>query len=262
MKKEKKEKNKIKYVPKRGKSAVAAYFILRLLVLACLIIQIIHENWSNVFTCGLTLILFMVPSILERKMDVDLPNVLEVIILLFIFAAEILGEIQAYYVIFPRWDDMLHTMNGFLAAAIGFALIDILNRSDKVHLSLSPGFVALVAFCFSMTVGVVWEFFECSMDLWFGGDMQKDTWLQAFNSVTVHPEGLNEPVRIKIEEVIVNGDKWKGYLDIGLLDTMHDLFVNFLGAITFSILGLLYIKNRGKGVASKFIPVKNTSKED
>lgn len=256
------KKEKSKFKPNRGKSAVIAYFALRLLVLACLVIQAIHGNWSNVFTCGLTLILFMVPSILERKMDVDLPNVLEVIILLFIFAAEILGEIQAYYVIFPRWDDMLHTMNGFLAAAIGFALIDILNRSEKVHMSLSPLFVALVAFCFSMTVGVVWEFFECSMDLWFGMDMQKDTWLEAFNSVAIHPEGLNEPVRVKVEEVIVNGDKWPGYLDIGLLDTMHDLFVNFLGAVTFSILGLIYLKNRGKGIAAKFIPVKNSSKED
>lgn len=256
------KKEKSKFKPNRGKSAVIAYFVLRLLVLACLVIQAIHGNWSNVFTCGLTLILFMVPSILERKMDVDLPNVLEVIILLFIFAAEILGEIQAYYVIFPRWDDMLHTMNGFLAAAIGFALIDILNRSEKVHMSLSPLFVALVAFCFSMTVGVVWEFFECSMDLWFGMDMQKDTWLEAFNSVAINPEGLNEPIRVQVEEVIVNGEKWPGYLDIGLLDTMHDLFVNFLGAVTFSILGLIYLKNRGKGIAAKFIPVKNSSKED
>ena len=86
----------------------------------------------------LTLLLFLVPTFIERKIHVDLPDTLEVIIMLFIFAAEILGEIQAYYITFPYWDTMLHTINGFLCAAIGFALVDILNRSERFSIQLSP----------------------------------------------------------------------------------------------------------------------------
>lgn len=246
---------------KPGKARLIVYIVLRILVVAVMIAQIFNHNWHNVMTCGLTLVLFMMPTIISRRLSIDLPTALEVIIVLFIFAAEILGEIRGFYVIFPRWDDMLHTTNGFLAAAIGFAMIDILNRNEKVKLSLSPLFVALVAFCFSMTIGVIWEFFECSMDMFFGMDMQKDTWIDAFNSVAINPEGLNEPVHVAVDSVSVNGMTWDKYLDIGLYDTMHDLFVNFIGAVVFSILGMIYIKSRGKGIAAKFIPTLRKDKE-
>jgi len=240
--------------PEKNKAKLIVYIVIRALVLAAMVAQAFNHNWHNVMTCMLTLVLLMLPSILSRKMSVDLPTALEVIIVLFIFAAEILGEIRGFYVIFPRWDDMLHTTNGFLAAAIGFALIDVLNRHENVKMSLSPVFVAGVAFCFSMTIGVLWEFFECAMDIFFGQDMQKDTWLDSFNSVAIHPEGLNIPVPVEVDSVTLNGMTWDKYLDVGLYDTMHDLFVNFIGAVVFSILGLFYIKNRGKGLAAKFMP--------
>lgn len=239
------------------RKTMAVYIILRILVFAVMIVQIINHNWHNVMTCVLTLILFMLPDLLSRKLSVQLPTALEVIIVLFIFAAEILGEIRGFYVLFPRWDDMLHTTNGFLAAAIGFAMVDILNRHENVKMSLSPAFVAGVAFCFSMTIGVMWEFFECAMDLFFDTDMQKDTWLSAINSVAINPDGLNVPVHVDVGEVTVNGMAWDQYLDVGLYDTMHDLFVNFIGAVVFSVLGLIYVKNRGKGFAAKFMPVMN-----
>lgn len=239
-----------------GKSKVIVYVVIRILVVAVMIAQIFNHNWHNVFTCALTLVLLLLPSILAKRLRIVLPNTLEIIIVCFIFAAEILGEVREYYVLYDRWDDMLHTMNGFLAAAIGFALIDILNRHEKVSMSLSPMFVALVAFCFSMTIGVLWEFFEFFMDYFVGMDMQKDTWLSSFNSVALNPEGANVPIHVDVDSVTVNGQTWDKYLDIGLFDTMHDLFVNFIGAIVFSILGLIYIKNRGKGVAAKFIPTR------
>lgn len=245
-----------------GKSKVVIYVIIRVLVIGVMIAQILNKNWPNVFTCALTLVLLLLPSILAKHLRITLPNTLEIIIICFIFAAEILGEVEEYYVLYERWDDMLHTINGFLAAAIGFALIDILNRHEKVSMNLSPRFVALVAFCFSMTIGVLWEFFEFSMDYFVGMDMQKDTWLSSFNSVALNPDGANVPVHVDVENVAVNGQEWDKYLDIGLFDTMHDLFVNFIGAVIFSILGLIYIKNRGKGIAAKFIPTRSDSAED
>ncbi len=243
----------------RGKLLV--YIILRALVIATMVAQIFNHNWDNVFTCALTLVLLLLPSILSSKLDIVLPNTLEIIIICFIFAAEILGEVQEYYVLFDRWDDILHTLNGFLAAAIGFAMIDILNRHERVSMNLSPAFVAMVAFCFSMTIGVLWEFFEWSMDLFFGKDMQKDTWMAAFNSVALNPEGANIPVHVDIEQVTVNGQNWDKYLDVGLYDTMHDLLVNFIGAVVFSVFGLIYIKNRGKGFAARFIPRLRSEKK-
>jgi len=243
---------------KEHKSSFMVHIILCLLVIAVMILQLYNGNYENFFLCILTLLLFMLPGFVQVSFKVELPVVLEIIILLFIFAAEILGEISEFYVKFPYWDMMLHTLNGFLAAAIGFSLVDLLNRSKKLVFELSPLFTAIVAFCFSMTIGVIWEFFEFAMDIFLGFDMQKDTIVHTITSVMLDPAGGNVPVRIDdIYEVSVNGQELGlgGYLDIGLLDTMKDLFVNFIGAVIFSILGYFYVKTRGKGkLARRFIP--------
>ena len=241
----------------------AVYIILRALVIVAIVAQSFKGNFENVFLCVLTLFLFTLPSFLERTIRIEIPDTLEVIILLFIFAAEILGEIQAYYIQYPYWDTMLHTLNGFLCAAIGFALVDILNRSERFSITLSPLFLAITAFCFSMTVGVLWEFFECLMDQLFLLDMQKDSVIQTISTVTLDPTGGNHPTAIRgiTDLIVVTADGSQhalglgGYLDIGLLDTMQDLFVNFVGAVIFSIIGFFYVKSRGRGrFASRFIP--------
>lgn len=240
------------------KSSFLVYVTLRLLVILMMILQIFSRNYENVFLCVLTLVLLLIPSLIQINLKIELPTALEITILVFIFAAEILGEIQSYYIKFPFWDTVLHTINGFLMAAIGFALVDILNRSKKFSIQLSPVFLAIVAFCFSMTIGVIWEFFEYGMDQFFGLDMQKDTVIQGFSSVLLDPTKSNIPVPVQdITEVLVNGRNLGlgGYLDIGLIDTMNDLFVNFVGAVLFSIIGYFYVKSRGKGkFARRFIP--------
>ncbi len=237
------------------------YVILRALVILALVLQFLNGEYYNVFLCVLTLVLFTVPSLIERKLKIDIPNVLEIIILVFIFAAEILGEIRSYYVLYPGWDTALHTITGFLAAAVGFSLVDLLNRtSDK--LELSPLYLAFVAFCFSMTVACVWEFFEFFMDQVFLTDMQKDYVIASINSVTLDPTMSNKVVHIKnITSTSVNGMDLgvNGYLDIGLIDTMKDMLVNFIGAVCFSIFGFFYVRGREKGkksFAENFIPTK------
>lgn len=240
----------------------AVYLVLRLSVLLVMVAQFFNGNFQNMFLCGLTLILFLLPTIFERRLQVDLPDTLEIIILFFIFAAEILGEIRAYYTTYQGWDTMLHTLNGFLCAAIGFSLVDMLNREEKFSLELSPVFMAIVAFCFSMTIGVLWEFFECIMDCFFLLDMQKDTVINQFSTVMMDPAGGNNPVIFKnvTDVIIVSGGEeislgLGGYLDVGILDTMKDLFVNFIGAVVFSFVGYFYVKNRGTGrFAGRFIP--------
>ncbi len=241
------------------------YFLLRLVVILILVAQFFNKNYENALLCILTLVLFMLPSAFERRLHIDLPDTLEIIILLFIFAAEILGEIQSYYITFPYWDTMLHTINGFLCAAIGFALVDILNREERISLSLSPFFMAVVTFCFSMTIGVLWEFFEFSMDHLFLVDMQKDTIINTISTVNLDPNHGTAAVVIQgITDVILlleDGTQMPlglgGYLDVGIIDTMKDLFVNFIGALVFSFIGYFYVKSRGKGsFVLRFIPHK------
>ena len=234
--------------------------VLSFLILLTLIRSIFMHRFENVFVCVLSLVLFAMPLLIERSLAIDIPPLMEAIIYCFIYAAEILGEINSFYTLIPGWDTMLHTINGFLVAAVGFCLVDLFDRSERFSFKLSPLFLAIVAFCFSMTVGVLWEFFEFGAYQFFGTDMQKDFIVQQVNSVTLNPSGLNEVVHVPIESLVVNGEDWMefpgGYVDIGLIDTMKDLQVNFIGAVAFSLIGFFYVKSRGKGrLAASLIPI-------
>ncbi len=246
------------------------YFVMRLLVIGVMVLSLVQKNYNNFFLCILTLILFMIPTIADRKLNIKLPTVLEIIIILFIFAAEILGEINGFYQRFAHWDTMLHTLNGFIMAAIGFAMIDILNQHPKLHFNMSPVFVAFVAFCFSMTIGVLWEFFEFGMDYYTFSDMQRDTVVKVISSADITGGFSNTPTVIEniaktVIDGTVNGVPRQividgGYLDIGLVDTIEDLIVNCIGAVCFSVIGVFYIKGRSK-FAKSFIPQMKTPEE-
>ena len=173
------------------RSSLAIYLILRFLVIVCMVLQLLKGNINNALLCLLSLILLFAPLFIQNKFAITLPSGLEITIYFFIFAAEILGEINNFYGIIPYWDTILHTINGFLAAAVGFSLIDLLNKNSK-NVNLSPFYLCLVAFCFSMTIGVLWEFFEYSSDKFFDMDMQKDTVVKKISSVTLNPSGKNK----------------------------------------------------------------------
>ena len=265
-------KEKLKKVqPYSNKTTLAVYLVLRGLIILIMVRAVLRGNYESVFLCALSLVLLILPSILQKRLYITLPSTLEVVILLFIFAAEILGELASFYVRVPNWDTMLHTVNGFLCAAVGFALVDMINRHERFSLKLSPVYLAIVAFCFSMTVGVLWEFFEFAADRFLGLDMQKDTVLTAIGSVALDPTMSNKVIRVKdiADVIVVHADGSQqalglgGYLDIGLYDTMKDLFVNFVGAVVFSIIGYFYVKQEGKGkFASRFIPRVPGPKEE
>lgn len=246
---------------KTHKADFIVYSVLRLLVILTMILSIIYRRYENAALCLLSLILLLLPAFIESNFGIEIPSLLEAIVYCFIFASEILGEINSFYVTIPGWDTMLHTLNGFLCAAVGFSLIDLLNRNSR-NLKLSPLYLTIVAFCFSMTVGVMWEFFEFGMDKFFLMDMQKDTIVTSFASVKLNPDNLNKAVIVRdiVSTVITTADGQiitvsGGYLDIGIVDTMKDLFVNFIGAVAFSIIGYSYVNSRDKsGLAKKLIP--------
>lgn len=252
------------------RSSIAVYFFIRALVLLCMILEFLRGDMNNAFLCLLSLILFVMPFFIEHKLKIVLPNTLEIIIILFIFSAEILGEINNFYGIIPYWDTLLHTLNGFLAAGVGFALFNLLNENIE-SINLSPLFLSIVAFCFSMTIGVLWEFFEFGADYYVRTDMQKDRLISEMSSVLLNEEGKNIPVKIDdIKKTVVYGKIdgevkeyviENGYLDIGIIDTMKDLLVNFIGATFFSIFGYLYVKSRDKfAFINHFIPLKAVTK--
>lgn len=232
------------------------YIALRIAVIICMIRQIQLGNIANAVLCVFTLILFSLTVIIEHKFNVDFPDLLEITVWVFIFSAEILGEINEFYIHFENWDLILHTTNGFIMAGIGYSLIELLNKNENISVNLSPIYVTIVAICFSMTIGVFWEFFEYGVDKYLHKDMQKDTVINTIYSVTLNDKGKNEVVEMPIESVIVNGQDWTemygGYIDIGLNDTMEDLFVNFIGAVIFSVFGYLYTIGKGK-YAKNFI---------
>lgn len=254
-----------KILLKSDKKTMIVYIILRILVTLCLIRELMLKNYQNVLLCLLSLILFLLPAFIEKTFKLDLPNTLEIIILIFIFSAEILGEINNFYGLYRNFDTILHTINGFLSASVGFSLIYILNTNIE-SFNLSPIFVSLVAFCFSMTIGIIWEFFEYGMDNIFNIDMQKDTYVEKINSTTLDKTNKNKVVTIddifKTTIYDKNNNELmtiNGYLDIGLIDTMEDLIVNFIGAITYSIFGYFYITNKEKNkLASKFLIKKQS----
>lgn len=254
----------VKEQARANRTTFIVYLILWIAVLATMIRAIFLRNYEHVFLCILTFVLFMVPSFLERTLKIEFPSALEIIVVCFIFAAEILGEIGSYYTRVPFWDTLLHTVSGFLVAAVGFALVDILNRDEHIKFQLSPFYLALFAFCFALTIGVLWEFFELTVDVLLKKDMQKDTVVDFIYTVMLDPNNSNVVVKKEgiADVILVYADGSQealglgGYLDVGLYDTMEDMFVNFIGATVFSVIGYFYVKHRGKGkLASKFIPV-------
>lgn len=228
------------------------YIALRVIVVAALIANLLKGNYENVFVCFLTLILFVLPFFIEHKFKVTLPTPLQILILIFIFSAEILGEIGSFYTKFAHWDTILHTVNGFVMAAIGFSLINLFNDNGKGYMHLNPFFVVLVSFCFSMTTGAMWELFEYGIDVTLGKDSQKDTIVEVINSTKLGEK--NNVGSVKIDSVVINNEEWEGYIDIGLIDTMEDLLVNFIGAIVFEIFGYFYlVKRKHKSIEKMFI---------
>src|SRR5699024_5087543 len=163
---------------------IAVYVIFRAIAVFMLINQIPMQRWGDAFLLVLTLALFAMPQLVERVFNIEIPDLLELIIILFIFSSTILGELSDFYGYFKIWDTALHTLNGFLAAGVGFSLVYLLNKNTE-GINLNPLFLAIVTFCFSMTIGVMWEFIEYSADRWMNMDMQKDRIVQEINSVNI-----------------------------------------------------------------------------
>lgn len=134
------------------------------------------------------------------------------------------------------WDTFMHTASGFIFAFLGYKLIIKLKNKKVINKSI----VIIFCICFSMTIGIFWEFFEFSSDVFNLTDMQKDRILENISSIKINEFSNNKPIIIKEIDHTILYDKsnnvlleMNGYLDVGIVDTMKDLFVNLIGSCIF-----------------------------
>ena len=179
------------------KTKLGIFIIIRASVMIAGSIALFNRNWEYVGMAVLTLIVMLLPSIIEKRFKLEIPDGFEIILILFIYAAIFLGSLHQFYFRFWWWDKMLHSLSGLIFGNIGFLIIRYLNSNNKMNIYLSPIFVALFTFCFAVAIGAIWEIFEYTMDRFFGFFMQR------------------------------------GSLD----DTMIDIILDTLGALVFATLG-------------------------
>lgn len=232
-----------------GKVAVAIYFLLNFFVAVAMVISILQGDSKHVLACIKIFILFLIPWVIEWIFKIELPTLFVIIVQVFIYAAIILGELDSYYLKYPNWDTILHTINGFLCASVGFMIVNLIfeqKLSNKVV--INPINVVIFAFCLSMTAGVLWEFYEFGMDNICNRDMQKDTIIHTIKSAKLNQEDYSLTVLKDVTNVTLNGEDYNlgGYLDIGLYDTMGDLFNNFIGTLVFCVMGYFVTKNESQ----------------
>lgn len=164
--------------------------------------------------CLLGIIVMFLPSAFERRLRIAIPGPMYIVFIVFLYAAIYLGEIRNFYYRIPHWDLILHGLSGLMLGALSFSVITLLNDAQKVRISLSPVFVAVFAFCFAVAMGVLWEFYEFTLDGLLGLNMQKFA--------------------------LENGQSLTGRA--ALTNTMNDLIVDALGAIVMSIVGYVSVK--------------------
>lgn len=168
--------------------------------------------------CLLGLFVMSLPSIINRRFSIQIPSLVEVLFYIFLYCAIYLGEVRSFYYLIPFWDTILHAFSGFMLGALGFSLVNMLNREVTDYVKLSPFFIALFAFSFAIAFGTIWEIYEFSMDTIFNTNMQKF---------------------ITYEGVILIGSE-------ALKDTMKDIIVDTLSAFFVSVLGYFYLIKKEK----------------
>jgi len=203
---------------RRSKINMVITNIIRIVLILIFIRACITGDHSQDLIILLTFLMTYYPSILEKKFGVYLPARLEITITLFIFAAQVLGEVGDFYNKITWWDTMLHTTSGVILGLVGFLFVYLLNEKGDANVNLSPIFVVIVAFCVAMTLGVCWEFFEFGADRIFGYNMQK--------------------FRMPGQD--------------GLLDTMEDLIVDAVGSLIACIGGWIYMKKKKDTLFNNF----------
>lgn len=198
--------------------------------LASALFFLLRAQYMNMLVCLGTVVLVSLPFLMGRLLGFGLRRSFFVFCLLYALGP-MLGKAFRLYYLTTWWDKLLHTCGGVTFGVFGVYIALRLNSQTP----LTPVLRAVFGLCFSIAVSAVWEFFEYGVDFFFAADMQQDTVVNAIHShyLSTAPGVLRSiPV---IREVSLDGAPLDigGYLDIGLIDTMHDMLVEALGALAF-----------------------------
>lgn len=203
--------------------------LMRVVVIFYLIIGIIKWNTTTLVAALLSLVLMTITSYLKKKLNLD--KKLELLIYIFIITTEVLGQIYHFYTRVPIFDIIIHTYSSFVISYIALIII-------KKH-KLPKIITILFIFSFAMMCESIWEIFEFGTDHLLKTDMQKDTIINEITSCYLS-EDKDTPTTMVVDNVVVNNisftDKYNGYLDIGLYDTISDMSCALVGALIFIII--------------------------
>ena len=174
-----------------------------------------------ILQCITGCIVIFLPSKVERRFGIDIPDIMEIMYIIFLFCAIYLGEVRNFYYKIPYWDLILHCFSAAMLGALGFLIVQFFNNTKKLNIRLSPFFVSLFAFCFAVTCGMVWEIYEFLADGVLGTNMQK--FITADGIVLIGREAVS--------------------------DTMEDIIVDALGAFVVTAIGYFSISKKQKNEA-------------
>jgi len=192
---------------KRDNIPYATWIIWGILVIAT-VFALFTQHWSNVFVSITALLFTVMPAIFSERFKIKLPLTFLAAISIFVFSALFLGEVFDFYERFWWWDVGLHGISAIGFGIVGFLFVFYLFQGDLY--AAPPWALSMIAFCFALAVGALWEIFEFLMDQGFGLTMQKS----------------------------------------GLIDTMWDLIVDAIGAFTGATAGFLWLKGRQRGLSA------------
>ena len=178
--------------------------------------------------CVLGVFALMLPGLIEQRVHLVIPSRMLILYALFLYGAIYLGEVRSFYYSIPYWDSILHFFSGGMLSTLGFSVIVILNKTDRIPVNLSPIFVSVFAFCFAVTLGAIWEIYEYSLDGLLGLNMQKFA--------------------------LMDGTQLIGHA--ALSDTMKDVITDCISAFAISAIGYMSYKYK-KGWIERFLFIIN-----
>jgi len=177
------------------------------------LVSAFHQNWVNALIVFGIIALSLTPTLFAKQFSVSLPIEFDLVTIIFIVAAIVFGELAGFYERFWWWDELLHLTSGLLLGMLGLCLVWVLNFNERIDLELSRRFICLFAFVFAVAIGAIWEIFEYGMDKLFSMNMQKN----------------------------------------GLDDTMSDLMVDAIGALTVAVGANAFLATGQKSLISFWV---------
>jgi len=229
--------NNLKKIARQG-----VFFSALSFCLASFVYFLIKKEDKNTLMSGISILYTVLPLLAQRLFKFRFDGILYLFVTAYT-VCPLLGYAYGLYYATSWWDDLLHAFSGVLFGMFGAYLPTLFCKNQEI----SFPFRAFCAFFFSVAVAGLWEIIEFSMDTFFLTDMQKDTLLSSARPSYLLSELLGFPLGQLGEwssaQIAVDGEILPCYIDLGLIDSMQDIFIETLGAAVYTA---LYCASKGR----------------